>query len=140
MATKFNVAPALSVPFQTTDATPVVAAYFDALPYTLCVFWFEVKVVAVYSDGSLGGTYWRQAAFRSDADGVLTQIDSTNTVTTDLEDTAGMEVTVAIGAPADSGSGTSTDNTQIQVTVTGVAATDINWLLDNTIRHAPFSK
>lgn len=128
MATKFNVAPALSVPFQTTDATPVVAAEFDATQYPLEAFFFEVKVVAVYADGSKGGTYWRQAAFRSSANGTLTQIGSTRSVVTDNEDTAGMDVSVA------------PSTTKVQVTVTGVAATTINWVLDNTIRHAPFSK
>ena len=128
MATKFNVAPALSVPFQTTDATPIVAAEFDAAQYPLECFFFEVKVVAVYSDGSKGASYWRQACFRSAADGTLTQIGATRTVVTDNEDTAGMDVTVAAST------------TKAQVTVTGVAATTINWVLDNTIRHAPFSK
>lgn len=127
MATKFNVAPALSVPFQTADATPVVAAEFDALQYPLDGFFFEVKIVAIYADGSKIGTYWRQAAFRSDAAGALTQVGSTRTVVTDNEDTAGMDVAVAASG------------TKIQVTVTGVAATVINWVLDNTIRHAPFS-
>ena len=129
MATKFNVAPALSVPFQTTDATPVVAAYFDAAPYKECAFFFEVKIVAVYADGSAGANYWLQAAFRTNAAGALTQIGSTASVVTAEEDTAGMDVSVAVGSTS-----------QIQVTVTGVAATTINWVLDNTIRHAPFSK
>lgn len=128
MATQFNVAPALSVPFQTTDATPVVAAEFDATQYKLQAFFFEVKVVAVYSDGSLGATYWRQAAFRSSSTGAVTQIGSTRTVVTDNEDTAGMDISVAASG------------NKVQVTVTGVAATTINWVLDNTIRHAPFSK
>lgn len=127
-ATKFNVAPALSVPFQTTDATPVVAAYFDATQYPLEGFFFEVKVVALSSTGSVAATYWRQAAFRSSSDGTLTQVGSTRSVVTDNEDSAGMDVTVAASGK------------QIQVTVTGVAATTINWVLDNTIRHAPFSK
>jgi len=134
MATKFNVAPALSVPFQTADATPVVAAYFNAHPYPLCAFFFEVKVIAVYADGSLGANYWLQAAFRTDADGVVTQIGSTAAVVTAEEDTGGMAVTVQPGT------NTGVDDTQIQVSVTGVAATDIDWVLDNTIRHAPFSK
>ncbi len=128
MATAFNVAPALSVPFQTTDATPVVAAYFDATQYPLDAFFFEVKVVAVYSDGSKMATYWRQAAFRASASGAVTQVGSTRTVVTDNEDTSSMDVTVAASG------------NQIQVTVTGVAATTINWLFDNTIRHAPFSQ
>ena len=129
MATKFNVAPALSVPFQTTDATPVVAAYFDATQYPLEALFFEVKVVAVFADGSKGSTFWRQSAFRSAADGTLTQIGSTRTIGTDNIDGSGPAAcTVAASGK------------QIQVTVTGVAATTINWVLDNTIRHAPFSK
>jgi len=143
LATKFNVAPALSVPFQTiaaTGATATVGAYFDAIPYPLDAFWFEVKVVAIYEDGSKAAAYWLAGLFRSDADGVVTQVGSTASVITAIEDTGSMDCTLAVGAPADSGSGTSTDDTQIQVTVTGVAATTINWLFDNTIRHAPFSQ
>ena len=140
MATKFNVAPALSVPFSTEDATPVVGVYFDAVPYPLCAFFIDVKVIAVYADGSKTNAYWLAGLFRADASGVLTQVGATASVITALEDTGGMDVTMAVGAPADSGSGLSTDDTQIQLTVTGVAATDINWLFDNTIRHAPFTK
>ena len=128
MATKFNVAPALGVPFQTLDATPVVAAEFDATQYPLEAFFFEVKVVAVYSDGSKMANYWLQGAFRASATGAVTQVGSTASVVTAEEDTAGMDCTVAASG------------TKIQVTVTGVAATTINWLLDSTIRHAPFSK
>lgn len=130
-ATKFNVAPALSVPFQTTaaiGATPTVAAEFDATQYPLEVIWFEVKVVAAYSDASKGAAYWLAACFRSASDGTLTQIGSTASVIAALEDTAGMDCTVAASGK------------KIQVTVTGVAATVINWVLDNTIRHAPFSQ
>ena len=47
MATKFNVAPALSVPFQTADATPVVAAYFDAAQLPLQAFFFGVLTAAL---------------------------------------------------------------------------------------------
>ena len=143
MATKFNVAPALSVPFQTTTtigATATVAAYFDAVPYPLDAFWFEVKVVAIYADGSKAAAYWLAGLFRSDASGVLTQVGATASVITALEDTGSMACTLAVGTPTNSGSGTGVTNTEIQVTVTGVAATAINWILDNTIRHAPFSK
>lgn len=126
-ATKFNVAPTLSVPFQTTDATPTVAAYFDATQYPLCGFFFEVKIVARDATGSVAATYWRQAAFRSSSTGALTQVGSTRTVVTDNEDSSGMDVSVAVGSTS-----------QIQVTVTGVAATTINWVLDNTIRVTPF--
>ena len=131
MATQFNVAPALGVPFQTTTtigATPTVAAEFDATQYGLEALWFEVKVVAVYADGSKGAAYWLAACFRTAADGTLTQIGSTASVIAALEDTAGMDCTVAASGK------------KIQVTVTGVAATAINWLFDSTIRHAPFSK
>jgi hypothetical protein len=127
MATKFNVAPTLSVPFQTADATPVVAAEFDATAYPLCAFWVEVKVTAVYADGSKAAAYWLTGLFRTSAAGTLTQVGATASVIAAIEDTAGMDCTLAAsGAKA-------------QVTVTGVAATTINWLFDNTIRHAPFS-
>lgn len=132
MATQFNVAPALSVPFQTTaaiGATPTVAAEFDALQYPLEAFFFEVKVVAVFADGSKGSTFWLQAAFRSAADGTLTQIGSTRTIAAANIDASGPAAcTVAASG------------TKIQVTVTGVAATVVNWMFDNTIRHAPFSR
>ena len=116
------------MPFQTADATPVVAAYYDAAPRPLCAFWIDVKVVALYSDGSKAAAYWLQGLFRSSAAGVLTQVGSTASIITAEEDTGSMDCTMAASG------------TQIQVTVTGVAATTINWVLDNTIRHAPFSK
>ena len=128
MATKFNVAPALSVPFQTADAPPVVAASFDATQYPLDAFWFEVKVLALYSDGSKAAAYWLAGLFRSSAAGAITQVGSTASVITAIEDTGSMDCVLAVSG------------TEIRVTVTGVAATTINWVLDNTIRHAPFSK
>lgn len=124
----FNVAPALSVPFQTADATPIVAAEFDATQYPLDAFWFEVKVVALYSDGSKAAAYWLAGLFRSSATGAVTQVGATASVISAIEDTGSMDCTVAASG------------NKIQVTVTGVAATTINWVLDNTIRHAPFSK
>lgn len=139
MATKFNVAPALSVPFQTIGATPVVAAYFDAIPYPNCAFSVNLRAVAIYSDGTAAADYVLEALFRADADGIVTQVGTTTSLASH-EDTAGMDCTLAIGSPVDSGSGTSSDDTQIQVTVTGVALKTINWVLDNTIRHAPFSQ
>jgi len=131
MATKFNVAPALSVPFKTTaaiGATPTVAAYFSATPYPLCAFWCEVKALALYADGSLAGAYWLTGVFRSNAAGTVTQVGATASVIAAIEDTASMDC------------GMSASGTSILVTVTGVAATEINWVLDNTIRHAPFGK
>lgn len=131
MATQFNVAPALSVPFQTTTtigATPTVAAEFDASQYGGEVIWFEVKVIARYNAASTGAAYWLVAAFKTAADGTLTQIGATASVITAIEDTAGMDCTVAASGK------------KIQVTVTGVAATAIDWVFDNTIRHTPFSK
>lgn len=126
MATEFNTAPALGVPFTTADATPVVAAELDMAHRPLESIFFEVKVIGVYADGSKMGTYWRQAAFRAAADGTVTQVGSTRSVVTDNEDTAGMDVTVAASG------------TKIQVTVTGVAATTINWMLSNDSLHGPY--
>lgn len=139
-ATKFNVAPALSVPYQSTDATARVGAYFDTRPYPLDAFFFEVKVVALYSDGSAAATYWLAGLFRVASTGVVTQVGSTASVITAIEDTGSMACTLAVGTPVNSGSGTGATNTEIQVTLTGVASTTINWVLDNTIRHVPFSK
>lgn len=121
MATKFNVAERNGVLFSTADATPVVAASFQTVPDK--IYWFEVKIIAAYSDTTAGGSWWRQAAFRTSAAGVLTQIGSTRSVVTDNEDTAGMDVTVAASG------------TTVQVTVTGVAATTIYWRLDSKIEE-----
>lgn len=143
MATKLNVAPALSVPFQTTaaiGATATVAAYFDTSKYPLDALWFEAKVVAVYADGSKAAAYWLTGLFRVAATGIVTQVGATASVISAIEDTAGMDCTLAVGTPANSGSGSGATNTEIQITVTGVAATAIDWLIDSTIRHAPFSK
>lgn len=138
-ATKFNVAPQLSVPYQSTDATARVGAYFDTTPYPLDAFWFEVKILAVYADGSAAATYWLAGLFRVASTGVVTQVGSTASVITAIEDTGSMAATLAVGTPANSGSGAGVTNTEIQVTLTGVAATTINWVLDNTIRRAPFT-
>jgi len=138
-ATKFNVAPALSVPYSSNDATARVGAYFDATPYPLDAFFVDVKITAIYSDGSAAAAYWIAGLFRADASGVVTQVGATASVIAALEDTGGMAATLAVGTPANSGSGAGVTNTEIQVTLTGVAATTINWVLDNTIRRAPFT-
>jgi len=124
MATKFNVATRDGVLFRTTDATPVVAVEFPVKPSK--VYWFEVKVDASYSNASGGGSWWRQASFRTDSASAITQIGSTRSVVTDNESDGGMDVTIA-------GSGT-----DIEVTVTGVAATNIQWLLSSDIKEGDY--
>jgi hypothetical protein len=124
MATKLNVATRDGVLFRTADATPVVAATFTAKP--LKIYWYEIKVAASYEDGSKGGTWWRQAAFRSDSAGAVTQIGSTRSVVTDNEDTGGMDLTVAAST------------TTVAATVTGVAATNIQWLVSSDVKEVDY--
>ena len=124
MATKLNVATRDYVIFRTTDATATVAATFSAKP--LKIYWYEIKVAATYEDGSKGGTWWRQAAFRSDAASAVTQIGSTRSVVTDNEDTAGMDVTVAAST------------TTIAATITGVAATNIQWAVSSDLKEVDY--
>lgn len=124
MATKLNVATRDYVIFRTTDATPVVAATFTAKP--LKIYWFEIKVIATYANGASGGSWWRQAAFRSDVAGTVTQIGSTRTVVTDNEDTGGMDLTVAAST------------TTIAATVTGVAATNIQWAVSSDLKEVDY--
>jgi hypothetical protein len=124
MATKLNVATRDYVIFRTADATPVVATTFTAKP--LKIYWFEIKVAATYEDGSAGGTWWRQAAFRSNAAGTVTQIGSTRSVVTDNEDTGGMDLTVAAST------------TTIAATITGVAATNIQWAVSSDVKEVDY--
>ena len=123
-----NVAPALGVPFTTTDATPTTIARFDAAQYPLDAFWLEAKVLAVYADGSKCAAYWLVGLFRSAAAGTITQVGATASVISAIEDTGSMDCALAV------------TGTKVDVVGTGVAATSINWLVDSTIRHAPFSK
>lgn len=123
-----NVAPALGVPFQTADATPIAIAAFDATQYPLEAFWFEVKVTALYNDGSKAAAYWLAGLFRASATGAVTQVGATASVISAIEDTGSMDCALAVST------------NEIHVVATGVAATKINWLVDSTIRHVPFSK
>lgn len=124
MATQFNVATRDYVIFRTTDDTPSVAVEFPVKPSKN--YWFEIKVTASYSDASGGGTWWRQASFRTSSASAITQIGSTRSVVTDNESSGGMDVTVAASG------------TDIQVTVTGVAATNIQWTLHSDIKEADY--
>lgn len=122
--TKFNVATRDYVIYRGNSDTPDVAAYFEVKPSK--VYWVEFKVTASYDDASGGGTWWRQASFRTDSASAITQIGSTRSVVTDNESSGGMDVTVAASG------------TQIQVTVTGVAATNIQWTLHSDIKEADY--
>ena len=124
MATNFNVATRDGVLFQTADATPVVAVNFATRPSK--VYWVELKVLAGYSDQSAGAIYWLAGAFRTNSAGTLAQIGSTQSVITAQEDTGGMACTMAASS------------TNIAVTVTGVAATNIQWLLSSDIKEGDY--
>jgi len=124
MATQLNVATRDGVLWQTADATPVVAVNFPTRANK--VYWVELKVVAAYSDTSAGATYWLAGAFRTNSAGTLAQIGSTASVITAIEDTGGMACTMAASS------------TNIAVTVTGVAATDIQWLISSDIKETDF--
>lgn len=124
MATQLNVATRDGVLWQTADATPVVAVNFPTRP-SKC-YWVELKVLANYSDQSAGAIYWLVAGFRTSAAGTLTQVGTTQSVITAQEDTGGMACTMAASS------------TNVAVTVTGVAATDIQWLISSDIKETDF--
>jgi len=121
MATKLNVATRPGVLVRTVDDTPVAAVTFATRPSK--VYWIDFKVTAAYEDTSAGAIYWLAAAFRTDAAGTLTQIGSTASVITAIEDTGGMAATVAASS------------TNVAVTLTGVAATNIQWRIDADIQE-----
>jgi hypothetical protein len=112
-ATQLNTSPKPGVMFRTTDATPTVAVNFPTRPSK--VYWVELKVLATYSDTSKAAAYWLMGCFRTSAAGTLTQVGATASVITAIEDTGGMDCTMAASS------------TNVAVTVTGVAATNIQW-------------
>lgn len=101
--------------FNTTNATPGIAAYFPTR--NDAAYEGHFRITAFRTDGTAGvASYWRRAVFVNDG-GTLTQVGSTQTIGTDVESAAlaGADVAVA-------GSGEN-----INVTVTGVAAINMTW-------------
>lgn len=123
-ATQLNVAKRDGVLFRTTDATPTVAVNFPTRA-SKC-YWVELKVLADYSDQSAGAAYWLCAAFRTNSAGTLSQIGSTQSIMTAIEDTGAMACTVAASS------------TNVAVTVTGVAGTNIQWLISSDIKETDY--
>lgn len=124
MATKLTVATRHGVLFRTADATPVVAVNFPTRKSR--AYWVEVKVIATYSDTSKAAAYWLMGLFRTDSAGTLAQVGSTASVITAIEDTAGMACTMAASS------------TNVALTVTGVAATDIQWMISSDIKEVDY--
>lgn len=124
MATQLNVATRDGVLFRTADATPVVAVNFPTRKSK--VYWVELKVLASYSDTSKAAAYWLTACFRTDSAGTLAQVGSTASVITAIEDTGSMACTVAASS------------TNVAVTVTGVAATNIQWLISSDVKETDY--
>lgn len=88
--TKFNVPLRGDIRFTTTTSDLVTAATFQTKPSTAyhAQFW----AVATREDATAGsGIYWRRALFRTDANGVLTQVSTTQTPGADIEDNAGWQ-------------------------------------------------
>ena len=91
--TKLNVPLRGQVIFQTFNSDMINAVTFDTKPNT--AYRFQVTVVTMRTDtDSAAGTYNRLALFRTNAAGVLTQVSTTQTIGTDIEDQAGWNVTV----------------------------------------------
>lgn len=113
IGTKVTVANRRGVVVQTTTGATMGAVQFTTRKSK--VYFVEVRAVASYADHSKAGTYWKQASFRTDAAGTLTQISATKTVVEDSEDTAGMALDMAVFSPT------------LVVSITGVADTTIQW-------------
>lgn len=92
-ATKFNVPLRGNVILTTTTADLQELVTFQTKPNSA----YQVEIKAVYrrnqGDGQLGA-YWRRAAFRTNADGTLTQVSTTQTPAADIEDEAGAQFLV----------------------------------------------
>lgn len=128
MATQLNTSPKPGVLFRTTStigATPTVAVNFPTRASK--AYWVELKVLATYSDTSKAAMYWLAGCFRTDSAGTLTQVGATASVITAIEDTAGMDCTMAASS------------TNVAVTVTGVAATNIQWQIFGDIMELDYN-
>lgn len=128
-----------SVGFETTDATQSIAATFDTTPYDGdSAFSVWVKVLARQTNNANEtGQYCRVAAFERH-DGVLSQIGSTRTVSTDNESVGGWDVTIDKGDQTTIGD---TTGDFIRVLVTGAGGDTVKWLIDAEIQvndDAPF--
>lgn len=108
------------VAINTTDATQTVAA--TVTTYNDAIFQVTARVVAaVTSDRSKGAGYTLIGVFKNNG-GTLTQIGST-TVVSSIESDGGLDAAFAVSSP------------DIQVKVTGIAATNISWLVAADVQN-----
>lgn len=91
--TKLNVPLRGNIIFQTTNSDLQTALTFDTKPNT--AYRVQISVLAYRTDtDSAAGTYNRLALFRTNSAGTLTQVSTTQTIGTDIEDQAGWNVIV----------------------------------------------
>jgi hypothetical protein len=111
----FNVALRSGLNYRTTNSDLTVIATFPTEAGK--GYFVEFKVVNIRTtDFGAGASYWRQAAFRTDSAGTLTQIGATRTIGTDNEDEAGGLLEV--------------DASGTNIRVLGAAANPTNWRID----------
>lgn len=111
----FNTSPRWGVTARTLNADVTTLATFPTEPSK--AYFVEFRAVNVRTtDFGAGATYWRQAAFRTNAAGTLTQIGATRTIGTDNEDDAGGTFEV--------------DANGTDIRVRGSAANPTNWRID----------
>ena len=97
----------------TSDATPTNIVSFT--PTASTGYQVIAYITALKTDQSALGIYTRRAAFRVSSGGAVTQVSTTQTIGTDIEDTAGWDATIDTSGGA------------IRVRVTGAAATAVEW-------------
>lgn len=120
-ATQLNVAKRDGVPFRTSTSDLVRALIFPTRPNK--VYWFELKAIAYRTqDYSQAASYWRQACYRTNAAGTITQVGSTRTVVTDNEDAGGWQFVI----------GTSGVNVTLDVAGEG---SPCDWLISSDIKE-----
>lgn len=84
-------------------------------PPASCLVHVVTFVQGLKTDFSAAGAYVRRALFRVNGSGTVTQVGSTQTIGTDIEDTSTWDTTVDTSGGA------------IRVRVTGAASTSISW-------------
>lgn len=88
-----NVALRGNVILRTDTSDHAILAQFQTKPNTAYQCFFKITAYRTQNDAE-AGFYWRRAAFRTNANGVLTQVSTTQTPAADIEDTAAWTVTV----------------------------------------------
>ena len=126
-----NTLALLGEALQTTGATVTTLSYFVTKPGKC--YLFSAKVVAISDDFTEAAGYERDATFRTDEDGAITQVSSTYAPFTH-EDTGGWDCEIVAGTVTLSGVATPA----LILRITGAADTIVNWRADVKINEVGF--